>query len=108
MAGNLRNETKRNRSTLKLAAIFTKFNCPTASTDSMESPAWRDNVEDAVEITAFTPRQAAAIESGSFRSATHNSTPDDWRAAILSFELVPRTSALTFSPLRANFSQTSL
>src|ERR1035437_3623715 len=107
-AGDLRNETNRNRSTLQLFAVFTRFNCPAASTDSMESPAWRDNVEDAVEITAFTPRQAAAIESGSFRSPTHNSTPHVCRVAILSSELVPRTSALTFSPRRASFSQTAL
>src|ERR1019366_4250284 len=108
MAGDLRNETKTNRSTLQLLAAFTRFNCPAASTDSMESPGWRDDVADAVEITASTPRQAAATESGSFRSPMHNSTPHDCRAAILSFELVLRTSALTFSPRRASFSQTAL
>jgi len=108
MAGDLRNETKTNRSTLQLLAAFTRFNCPAASTDSMESPGWRDDVADAVEIIASTPRQAAATESGSFRSPTHNSTPDACRAAILSFELVARTSALTFSARRASFPQTSL
>src|ERR1039458_6038518 len=107
MAGDLRNETKTKRPTLQLLAVFPRFNCPAASTDSMESPGWRDNVAEAVEITASTPRHAAASESESFRSPTHNSTPDDWRAAILSRELVPRTSALTFSPRRASFPQTS-
>src|SRR5271157_1126162 len=107
-ARDLRNETKTNRPTLQLFAVFTRFNCPAASTDSMESPAWRDLVEDAVEITAFTPRHVAAIESRSFRSPTRNSTPHECRAAVLSFELVPRTSALTFSPRLASLSQTSL
>src|SRR5688572_13115719 len=74
-AGDLRNETKRNLSTLQLFAAFTRFNCPAASTDSIESPGWRESVEDAVEITESTPRQAVASESGFFRSPTHNSTP---------------------------------
>src|SRR5438552_12151790 len=95
--GVLRNETKRNRPTLAALAAFTRFNCPSASTDSIESPGCRDKVEDAVEITAFTPRQAATIESGSFRSPTHNSAPDDRKASIFSFELVARTSAFTGS-----------
>src|ERR1019366_10717318 len=106
--GGLRNETKRNRPTLAPFAAFTRFNCPATSTDSIESPGCRVKVEDAVEITAFTPRQAAAIDWGSFRSPTHNSTPDDRRASIFSFELVPRPSAFTWSPRLVSLWQTSL
>src|SRR5215469_10337877 len=80
--GALRNETKRNRFTLASRAALTRFNCPTASTESIESPGCRDNVDDAVEITPSTPRQAAASDCGSFKSPTHNSTPDDCRISI--------------------------
>src|SRR5258708_15601475 len=96
--GGLRNETKRNRPTSAAFAAFTRFNCPAASTDSIESPGCCDKVEDTVEITALTPPQAAAIEAASFRSPTYNSAPDDRRASIFSFELDARTSALTGSP----------
>src|SRR4051812_7062542 len=93
--GVLRNDTKTNRFTWASLAAFTRFNCPTASTDWIESPGCRVKVDDAVEITPSTPRQAAATDSGSFRSPRHNSTPIDRRVWTLSFELVARTSALT-------------
>src|SRR6516165_3505477 len=96
--GARRNDTTRNRFALASRAALTRFNCPTASTDSIESPGCRDNVDDAVETTPSTPRQAAAIDCGSFKSPTHNSTPDDRRSSILSLEAVTRTSALTASP----------
>src|SRR4051812_30141399 len=74
----------------------------------MESPACRVKVEEAVEMTAFTPRHAAAIDSGSFRSPTHNSAPDLRRASTFSLELVSRTSALTDSPRPMSLWQISL
>ena len=48
----------------------------TAAVDvSIESPDWRDSVEDAVEMTDCTPAQARASEAGSLRSPSANSTP---------------------------------
>ena len=89
-------------------AASTRCSCPVSSTDSIESPACRDRVEDAVEITASTPRQAPANESGSLRSPTHTSTPRLLRSATFSVELVARTSALTFSPRQDSLWQISL
>jgi hypothetical protein len=54
---------------------FHEVQLSVSSTDSIESPACRERVEDAVEMTAFTPRQAPASESGSLRSPTLTSTP---------------------------------
>src|ERR1019366_6104511 len=102
-----RNETKTNRATLAALAALTRFSCPAASTDSIESPACREKVEDAVEITASTPRHALLREPGSFRSPTHNSAPHDRRVPNFSLALVARTSARTFSPRRASFWHTS-
>src|SRR5690348_13039663 len=73
----------------------------------MESPGCLAKVEEAVETTASTPRQAATIDSGSFRSPRHNSAPDDRRTSTFSFELVARTSALTGSPRLISLWQTS-
>src|SRR5271163_1830551 len=93
--GGRRNETKTNRGILAALAALTRFSCPAASTDSIESPACRERVDDAVEITASTRLQAATRDSGSFRSPKHNSTPNDLSASSFSLELVGRTSALT-------------
>src|ERR1700733_14812288 len=103
-----RNEVKINRLTAAAFAASTRCNCPTWSTDSIESPACRDKVEDAVEITASTPRQATASEPGSFRSPTQTSTPHLRRHSTLSAELVSRMSPLTFSPRLASLWQISL
>src|ERR1035441_1941249 len=102
-----RNETKTNRSMPAALAAFTRFSCPAASTDSIESPACREKVEDAVEITASTPRHALLREPGTFRSPAHNSAPHDRRVSSFSLALVARTSARTFSPCPASFWHTS-
>src|ERR1035438_5934024 len=103
-----RNETKTKRSTPAAFDASTRLSCPCSSTDSIESPACRDKVDDAVEMTAFTPLQAPASEPVSFKSPTHSSTPHFSRDATFSGELVVRTSALTFSPRFANRRQISV
>jgi hypothetical protein len=102
-----RNETKTNRPMPAARAAFTRFSCPAASTDSIESPACRERVEDAVEITASTPRHALLREPRSFRSPTHNSAPHDRRVSNFSLALVARTSARTLSPRLASYGHTS-
>src|ERR1035438_5996232 len=94
-----RNETKINRLTPAAFAASTRFSCPCSSTDSIESPACRDKVDEAVEMIAVTPRQAPASELVSFKSATHRSPPQSFRNDTLSGELVVRTSALTCSQI---------
>jgi hypothetical protein len=105
--GLLRKDTKTNRSTLASLAARTSVNCPSASTVCIESPGWRVSVDEAVEMTAFTPRHAATIDCGSFRSPMHSSAPADRNFSILSGELVGRTSALTRSPRLLSRWQTS-
>src|SRR4029077_972612 len=75
MAAVVLNETYRNRFTLASFAALDRFILPAASTDSIESPGCRLKVDVAVEIIPSTPRQAAAIESASFRSPKHSSVP---------------------------------
>ena len=59
-------------------------------------------------MTAFTPRQAPASESGSLRSPKNTSVPHSRRSATFSAELVVRISALTFSPRLDSLWQISL
>src|SRR5689334_5903476 len=82
--GVLRKDTKRKRLTFAFLAAFTRVSCPSASTDCIESPGCLDKVDDAVEITASTPRQAAAIDSASLRSPVHSSAPDARKLSTLS------------------------
>jgi len=63
-----RNDTKTNRSTAARLAASTSASWPRWSTVSIESPAWRDNVDDAVEITACTPVHARSSDASSLRS----------------------------------------
>lgn len=58
-------------------------------------PGWRVSVDDAVEITASTPRHAQTIEAASFRSPVVSSIPSDRKPSTFSFELAAQTSALT-------------
>src|SRR5580658_258652 len=103
-----RNETKTNRLTPAAFAASTRCSCPASSTDSIESPTCRERVEDAVEMTASTPRHAPASKLVSFRSPTNTSTPHPRKDASFSLELVGRTSALTFSPCFVSRWQISL
>src|ERR1700722_5612057 len=103
-----RNETKTNRLAPAAFAASTRCSCPASSTVSIESPTCRERVEDAVEITASTPRHAPASEPVSFRSPTNTSTPHPRKDSTFSLELVGRTSALTFSPWLASRRQISL
>src|ERR1700730_5561859 len=73
----------------------------------MESPACRESVDEAVETTVSTPRQAVRSDSGSLRSPVAGSIPQAVRSTIFSGELVGRTNALTRSPRSANRRQTS-
>src|SRR6202048_3340737 len=76
-SGAWRNETKTKRFTSAALAVFTRFSCPAASTDSIESPGCRESVEDAVEITASTSANKFLMEAKSFKSPTDIFTPHD-------------------------------
>src|ERR1700730_15271549 len=87
-SGGCQNETKTNRFTSAALEVFTRFSCPAASTDSIESPGCRESVEDDVEMTASTPVNKFFMDSKSFKSPTHISTPHERRVSTLSGELV--------------------
>jgi hypothetical protein len=63
----------------------------------MESPVCRENVDDAVEITADTPRLAWTSDAGSFKSPTASSMPSEASCVAFS-EAADRTSARTSLP----------
>src|ERR1700693_2059971 len=87
-------------------AAPTRVSWPSKSTLSIESPGWRERVDEAVEINADIPWQAARIWAGSFKSPMASSQPSDFNALTLSGLEVFRTSALTGLPSVLKRSQT--
>src|SRR6267142_4213415 len=97
-ASTVGNEIRMNRFTPAAMAASMRLSCPCRSTLSMESPSCLDIVDDAVEMTALTPRHAASSDPWSFRSPRTCSAPMLFKCATRSGLDVPRTRARSGFP----------
>src|ERR1700704_1353859 len=81
---------------------------PFLSTVSIESPAWREIVLDAVDTTVLTPRHALSSDARSLRSPRTRVTPVRSSRAALSASAVARIRARTGCPAATSRRQISL